>query len=219
MYLSLQYLNATLLLFYSIVSFGQKTKCFSPIYLIVSVCKRWHAVSQESWRAVKRLDLSLPTWGAISGKSAPSIDTPTLRKVLLRCGRFLNHIDLSQISHRLRQSTLTIVGKFCPNLQTIDTTSLNVSSSGIEALTHNCGDIRKLSLGACTSSCDNDLTKLFSKNRKLRYLKISQNSLVTGKCLAHLPADGVEEISLSQCNAVTSCNFSNVSIEQSCANL
>ncbi|XP_046742693.1 F-box protein SKIP2-like isoform X2 [Diprion similis] len=176
---------------------------------IERVCKRWHAVSLESWRAVKRLDLSLSAWGYIPGKKDPSIDTPTLRKVLLRCGHFLNHIDLSQISHSLRQSTLTIIGKLCPNLQTIDTTSLNVSSSGIDSLTQNCGDIRKLVLGSCTSSCDNDLIKLFSKNRKLKCLKIVQNSILTGKCLVHLPADGMEEISLSQCNAVSSCNFAN----------
>ncbi|XP_046422453.1 F-box/LRR-repeat protein fbxl-1-like isoform X1 [Neodiprion fabricii] len=176
---------------------------------IERVCKRWHAVSLESWRAVKRLDLSLSAWGYIPGKRDPSIDTPTLRKVLLRCGHFLNHIDLSQISHRLRQSTLTIIGKFCPNLQTIDTTSLNVSSAGIDSLTKNCGDIRKLVLGSCTSSCDNDLIKLFSKNKKLKSLKIVQNSLLTGKCLVHLPADGIEEISLAQCNAVSSCSFSN----------
>lgn len=186
---------------------------------IFTVCKRWHAISQESWRAVKRLDLSLTTWGYISGKRDPSIDTPTLRKVLIRCGHFLNHIDLSQISHRLRQSTLTIVGKFCPNLQTIDTTSLNISSSSIDALTQNCSDIRKLSLGHCTSSCDNDLIKLFSKNRKLKYLKIAQNSLLTGRCLAHLPADTIEEMSLIQCNAVRSCNFSDVSIKFTTKNL
>ncbi|XP_015596386.1 putative RNA-binding protein EEED8.10 [Cephus cinctus] len=176
---------------------------------IERVCKRWRAVSQESWRAVKRLDLSQSAWGLCPKKKQRSVDTPILRKVLLRCGRFLNHIDFSEMPHQLRQSTLTIVGKFCPNLETIDVTALNVSASGIDSLTNSCENITELSLGSCTSYCDNDLQKLFAVNRKLRYFRIRQNNHMTGKCLLHLPSDTIEEISLEQCNAMLPCHFSN----------
>ncbi|XP_048515255.1 putative RNA-binding protein EEED8.10 [Athalia rosae] len=177
---------------------------------IERVCKRWYAVSQQSWQAVKRLDLKLSTWGFFSEKGVQGVNTSVLRKVLLRCGRFLNHVDLSQSSNcPLRRSTLTNVGKYCPNLQSLDTRSLNISSSGVEKLTLNCGDIRKLIIGASTSSCDNDLLKLFAKNTKLKYLMIAQNFLLNGKCLTWLPAQGIEEIHLVECNAITSCHFSN----------
>lgn len=175
---------------------------------IERVCKRWRAVSQEAWRGFRHLDLSQTTWGFTQFAKKKYVDTPTLRKVLLRCGRFLNHVDFSLPSHRLSQSTLTIVGKLCPNLQTIDLTSLNVSSSGILALTANCSNIAKLSLGSCTCSCDNDLLQLFSKNKLLKYLKITSNSL-TGKCLLYLPADAIEEIILVECNGVSPCYFLN----------
>lgn len=169
-------------------------------------------MSQEAWRGFRHLDLSQTTWGFTQFAKKKYVDTPTLRKVLLRCGRFLNHVDFSLPSHRLSQSTLTIVGKLCPNLQTIDLTSLNVSSSGILALTANCSNIAKLSLGSCTCSCDNDLLQLFSKNKLLKYLKITSNSL-TGKCLLYLPADAIEEIILVECNGVSPCYFLNVSDE------
>lgn len=174
------------------------------------VCQRWRAVSQEAWRGFRHLDLSQTTWGFTHTTKRKYVDTPTLRKVLLRCGRFLNHIDFSLPSHRLSQSTLTIVSKFCPNLQTINLSSLNVSSSGILALTASCSNITKLSLGSCTNSCDHDLLQLFSKNKQLKYLKISSNCL-TGKCLLYLPTDSIEEIILTECNGISPCHFLNVS--------
>ncbi|XP_043464709.1 F-box/LRR-repeat protein 2-like [Leptopilina heterotoma] len=175
---------------------------------IESVCQRWRAVCQEAWRGFRTLDLSQTTWGFTIKNKKKYVDTPTLRKVLLRCGRFLNHIDFSQPLHRLSQSTLTIVSKFCPNLQSIDLSSLNVSSSGILALTANCSNITKLSLGSCSNSCDNDLLQLFTKNKELKYLKISSNCL-TGKCLSYLPKDSIQEIILSECNMVSPCFFLN----------
>lgn len=173
------------------------------------MCKRWRAVSQESWRVYRHLDLSQASWGFAQINKKNYVDTPTLRKILLRCGRFLNHIDFSLTSHRLNQSTLTIIGKLCPNLQTVDLSSLNVSSSGILSLTSTCANITKFTLGSCTNSCDNDLLQLFVKNRQLKYLKITSNS-ITGKCLLHLPADSIEEIIFTECNGISPCHFLNV---------
>ena len=138
------------------------------------------------------------------------IDTPTLRKVLLRCGQFLTHIDFSMYAEKLSKSTLTVVGRLCPNLQKIDVTALNVSPAGIKALAASCNNITDFNLGHCSSACDNDLCQLFLKNKKLKRLKIEQNS-ITGKCLLNLPTDSIETISLSECTNVSPCHFSNVS--------
>ncbi|XP_033216896.1 F-box/LRR-repeat protein 7-like isoform X3 [Belonocnema kinseyi] len=175
---------------------------------IERVCKRWRAVSQESWRAYRHLDLSQASWGFTKINKKNYVDTPTLRKILLRCGRFLNHIDFSLPSHRLSQSTLTIIGKLCPNLQIVDLSSLNVSSSGILSLTSSCSNITKFTLGSSTNSCDNDLLQLFAKNRQLKYLKITSNS-TTGKCLLNLPADSIEEIIFTECNGISPSHFLN----------
>lgn len=168
---------------------------------IERVCKRWRMLSKESWHSVKQLDLSSSMWGALPGSEHRGINTSTLRKVLLRCGPYLNEIDLSQMSSPLNLSTLTIVGKLCPNLQRIDVTGLTVSTSGILSLTNNCHDIVKFSLGSTTHICDMDLQKLFKANRKLRYFRLVLGK-ISGRCLNYVPLETMEEIVLDRCTSL-----------------
>ncbi|KAJ8672652.1 hypothetical protein QAD02_003911 [Eretmocerus hayati] len=172
---------------------------------VEGVCRRWKDICPESWRTFKKLDLTRPTWGfkAVVHKS---IDTPTLRKVLLRCGQFITHIDLSKKTEKLSKSTLSVIGRFCPNLQYIDVTAINVSPAGIKALAENCMNITDFSLGHCTTACDNDLSQLFAKNKRLQSVKILQNSIL-GKCFLSLPADSMRSITLSECTNVSPCHF------------
>ncbi|XP_050580930.1 uncharacterized protein LOC126917741 [Bombus affinis] len=165
---------------------------------IERVCKRWKALSQESWSSVKRLDLSM--WG-LSSLNRREISTCTIRKVLLRCGSYLNEINLSIVPYPLRQSTATIVAKLCPNLQRIDITGIVVSASGINSLINNCHDITKFSLGSTTYICDIDLQKLFKVNPKLRYFK-AYSSKISGRCLLYLPLETMEEIVLEYCTCL-----------------
>lgn len=124
-----------------------------------------------------------------------------LRKVLLRCGRFLNEINLSHTSHSLNQSTLTVISKLCPNLQTIDVTALVISASGICSLTSNCHNIVNFSIGRSTRICDTDLKQLFAGNPKLQYLKVVANTM-SGECLSHLPVNAIEEVILERCQEI-----------------
>ncbi|KAK9298503.1 hypothetical protein QLX08_008183 [Tetragonisca angustula] len=165
---------------------------------IERVCKRWKALSQESWHSVKRLDLSYSIWGSLSGINRKEISICTIRKVLLRCGSYLNEINLSLVPCHLRQSTVTVVAKLCPNLQIIDITGLTVSTSGINSLIANCHYITKFSLGPTSYVCDADLQKLFYVNPKLRYFKFSGTKM-GGRCLFHLPLETMEEIVLESC--------------------
>ncbi|XP_043527430.1 F-box protein SKIP2-like isoform X2 [Frieseomelitta varia] len=165
---------------------------------IERVCKRWKALSQESWHSVKRLDLSYSIWGCLSGINRKEISICTIRKVLLRCGSYLNEINLSLVPCHLRQSTVTVVAKLCPNLQIIDITGLTVSTSGINSLITNCHYITKFSLGPTSYVCDADLQKLFYVNPKLRYFRFSGTKM-SGRCLFHLPLETMEEIVLESC--------------------
>ncbi|XP_071872648.1 putative RNA-binding protein EEED8.10 [Bombus fervidus] len=165
---------------------------------IERVCKRWKALSQESWSSVKRLDISMWSLSCLNRKE---ISTCTIRKVLLRCGSYLNEINLSIISYPLRQSTATIVAKLCPNLQRIDITGIVISASGINSLINNCHDITKFSLGPTTYVCDVDLQKLFKMNPKLRYFK-AYSSKISGRCLLYLPLETMEEIVLEHCTCL-----------------
>ncbi|KAK0180936.1 hypothetical protein PV327_003265 [Microctonus hyperodae] len=170
------------------------------------VCKRWQAVSQESWRAVKSLDLKKNTWGLTLKIRIRAVDTTTLRKVLIRCGQYLTNLDLSQYPHLLSSSTLTIVGKFCPNLQCINIKALELSPSGIYSLMNNCQSINKLTIKSLTGPCEKDLSQLFNVNKKLKYLAVDGDGHISGKCLEYLP-ENIEEIHFNCCLSLVSNHF------------
>ncbi|KAF7997940.1 hypothetical protein HCN44_009338 [Aphidius gifuensis] len=170
------------------------------------VCKRWHALSRESWWSVKRLDLEKKNWGLSDRFRLQYIDTATLRKVLMRCGDFLTKLDLSDLLHSLGSSTLTIVGKLCPNLQYIDVTGIILSPSGINSLIVNCRNITEFYMKKLSGPCEKDLAKLFMLNKKLKYVSLGNHS-ITGKSLGHLPHDTIEKIKLDHCTSLLSNYF------------
>ncbi|XP_047349779.1 F-box/LRR-repeat protein 7-like isoform X1 [Vespa velutina] len=178
--------------------------------VIERVCKRWRAVAQKSWYAVKKLDLSYHTWGI--SPDDKKICTSDLREVLLRCGRFLNHIDFSQCYPSLTRSTLLIIGRFCHNLEIVDISGLEISSSGIELLARNCTNIKKLNLGYSmhysTHICDRDFIMLFEMNKGLRYLNLYQIN-ISGKCLNFLSSNAFEELVLNSCDGIQELHFAN----------
>ncbi|XP_011874815.1 PREDICTED: putative RNA-binding protein EEED8.10 isoform X2 [Vollenhovia emeryi] len=161
------------------------------------VCKRWRELSQDSWHMVKTLDLLPSTWGFT--KIHPIIRTALLRKILLKCGRFLTKINLNEPIHYLSQSTLTVIGKLCPNLTSIDVTALTVCASGIRTLANNCSNITEFNLGPSTNGCENELKGLFTLNPNLKSLAITKNNIM-GKCLLCLPEQTVHTIKLDRCD-------------------
>ncbi|XP_014230117.1 putative RNA-binding protein EEED8.10 isoform X1 [Trichogramma pretiosum] len=171
------------------------------------VCRRWRVLTQYSWHSFKRIDLSNSTWGINSEIHPIEVDTPILRKVLLRCGRYLTHIDFSSFGKKLSKSTLTVIGHCCSNLQSVDVTGLDVSPAGVKALASSCEQLTEFSLGHCSSSCDPDLSTLFSKNKKLKSVKLSQNGS-TGKCFLSLTGESLEELVVEKCPNISPCHFS-----------
>ncbi|KAK2587325.1 hypothetical protein KPH14_003042 [Odynerus spinipes] len=171
--------------------------------VIERVCKRWRAVSQESWRTVKKLDFSSDTCG-FSQKHI-LISTANLREVLIRCGRFLTHIDFSETYHFLNRTALLITSRFCPNLQTVDITKLHVFASGIMSLAKNCKNIKELSLGYSSIS-DRDLMALFVTNKGLRYLNFLGTN-ISGRCLSFLSPDTFTKLVLDSCHNIRDSHF------------
>ncbi|XP_011707840.1 PREDICTED: putative RNA-binding protein EEED8.10 isoform X2 [Wasmannia auropunctata] len=160
------------------------------------VCKRWRDLSQDSWHMIKTLDISPTTWGF---SYTHMISTALLRKILLKCGKFLTRLDIDEPLHYLSQSTLTIIGKLCPNLTRINITALTVCASGIRTLANNCKNITKFCLGPSTYSCDNELKCLFKLNQNLECLLITRNNIL-GKSLLYLPEQSMHTVTLDRCD-------------------
>ncbi|KAI4493506.1 hypothetical protein M0804_001682 [Polistes exclamans] len=177
---------------------------------IERVCKRWKDVSKKSWYNVKKLDLSNHTWGILSHDK--KINTSDLRQVLLRCGRFVTQIDFPYKYPTLTRSTLSIIAKLCPNLEIVDFSGIEMSSSGVELFSDNCTNIKKLTLAFYTASSpniiDRDLTILFHMSKRLTYVSLREMR-ISGKCLEFLSSDTLEELVLISCNNITGRYFLN----------
>lgn len=161
---------------------------------------------------MKRLDISHFTWDHIWGKPIIyHISTAVLRKVLLKCGRFLTQIDLSEVPNYLGIGTLTMIAKFCPNLTNIDVSALPICTTGLYTLTKKCKKITKLSLGASTHVLDNDLKNVFKEYQDLNHFAIRSNGDISGKCLSYLPALTMRTLIVEQCHNIADVEFSRVS--------
>ncbi|XP_024891445.1 F-box/LRR-repeat protein 7-like [Temnothorax curvispinosus] len=168
------------------------------------VCKRWRRVVKNSWHTTKTLDLSPSTWGIAYTHTIPTV---VLRKILLKCGKFLTRINLNDPNNSLSEDTLTVIGQLCPNLRNIDVTALTVSASEIRALGKRCRNITELRLGTLTSKCDSELKRLFALNENFRYLAITGN-FISGKCLLFLPAQTMRTIILDRCYCLGDAHLS-----------
>lgn len=183
-------------------------------YFIITfvVCKRWKVLSQESWCTMKRLDISHFTWDHVWGKPIIyHISTGVLRKVLMRCGRFLTQIDLTEVPNYLGVGTLSMIAKFCPNLTNIDVSALPICTMGLYTLLKNCKKITKLSLGASTHVLDSDLKSVFKEYKDLNHFTIRSNPDILGKCLSSLPARTMRTLIVNQCHNIVDDEFSKVS--------
>lgn len=171
---------------------------------IERVCKRWRTVSLNSWHSCRRLSVASIFQGCPS-----SIDTPSVRKVLLRCGQFLTDISCSGNFFDLSQSTLTIITKLCPNIQKLDINGITVTPAGISSVISTYLNLTEFKLGVCSYCCDSDLKKVFQNNSKLKKFHVTNNQ-INGSCLVSLP-ETVEELSLCHCNDLLSNHFCDVS--------
>ncbi|XP_077277868.1 putative RNA-binding protein EEED8.10 [Temnothorax americanus] len=185
------------------------------------VCKRWRDLSQDLWRTMT-FDLTSPTWNFIYESDPNFMFTSdpwcplkmhpdgfhAFYKILLKYGRFLTRINLGYgIQRILRPRALTVIGKLCPNLTSIDVTSLTVFAPGIRALANNCRNIIKFNLGPSICSCETELKCFFKLNQNLEYLAITENS-ICGECLLCLPAQTMRTIILDRCNYLRDTHLS-----------
>ena len=99
------------------------------------VNKFWQEVSKQSWSHFKELYINPKFLGLkVFGKNHdyPSINYNVLGKILKRCGRFLEKIDISSI----HIDGLHLVAEYCPNVQKIICKEASVGA--IEHLAENC---------------------------------------------------------------------------------
>ncbi|OXU24733.1 hypothetical protein TSAR_004909 [Trichomalopsis sarcophagae] len=176
---------------------------------IERVCKRWQEVSKNSWKNIKTLNENVNVWGFNPCIRSSEELTLIFDKVLQRCGHTLTHVDFSFLS--VQNNALHHIAIMCPNLQSLNVGKLNLTIPLVEIMTANCQNIKEITFTTCSEECnDYQLSKFFSVNKKLRYLKITNNENLTGKFLESLPRDSMQTIIMNDCTKITSHNIAQV---------
>ncbi|KAK0079979.1 hypothetical protein PV326_008436 [Microctonus aethiopoides] len=137
----------------------------------LQICKRWQTVNQQVWSDIKELEI--PKVINFSRSFSMKIKTKerAVKKLLLRCGRFLNKLKLKNDDVLRRFQIIPIIERHCRNLQCL-ILPLNYYSYF-------------------------DMTSLFLNLHKLERLEVSGlNRNFPDACLKELSTNTMKELSL-----------------------
>jgi len=144
---------------------------------------------------MKILDLEPSTWGIV----APlRIDCVKFSQVLSKCGQFLTEINLSMHKFNMDKHIPYYIAIFCPNLKTLDLTTVQLTTQDIKRLARNCDKIEKLRLGLMYDY-KYELSSLFQMNQNLKELMICRGKFLD-ESLLKLPAGNIHTIILDECS-------------------
>ena len=145
------------------------------------MCKTWWDASQESWALMRRLDISLASWGWQKSQ----IGSFDLYKVLKRCGHYLRIITFFEEHSMMVLRTILIISHFCKKLKFAYLRTLEVTPNEILFLLFNCPKIQFLEFDGYHFTND-DYRNLFSKCKNLKYVSF-KNARCDGFCFKYLP--------------------------------
>lgn len=163
---------------------------------IERVCKRWNQISKSSWTKFNvinystftpDLPVSIQVWPVCWRR--PVLNNQTLKAILFRCGKYLKFLDLSGYRDTLDYRVLSVVGQYCPNLETINLTGILVTNSSLRSLALRCFKLKSVIFQRCfqDSIIDRGLSYLLSNCPELISLNLSENERITGNCFHDLP--------------------------------
>lgn len=124
-----------------------------------------------------------------------------LCQVLIKCGKFLTHIDTVVFKYG---ESLEMIAYYCPNLTNINFSSMRkINSIDLHMITQKCKKITMLSLRRAECITDKDLISVFRRNQNLEYFEInSTDSKISGRCLSYLPVQTMRTLKISCCNTL-----------------
>ena len=114
-------------------------------------------------------------------------------EILIRCGRYLEKIDLRFLKSPI--CILPIIAYHCPNIRSI--TCNKASVEGLKNISENCRNITELRINEfeVVDELDGVLGALFSNNKKLQVLDILGYK-GNGNCLLKLPFEEITTIKI-----------------------
>ncbi|KAK0158410.1 hypothetical protein PV328_009416 [Microctonus aethiopoides] len=143
---------------------------------IERVCKRWQTVNQQAWSDIKELEI--PEAINLLRPFPMKIETKerAVKKLLLRCGRFLNKLKFKTNARLYRLDIMSIIGEHCSNLQCLTLSLNNHSKFDLKALCLNLHKLERLELSGLNQKNFQDafLRRLSTNTMKELSLRIEE---------------------------------------------
>lgn len=144
--------------------------------------RRWKSVAEKKWIDVQTLNRRKRRWVA-DVETELKITIPILKQVLLYCGDSITRVNFSMLPCPPKRSDvnfvaskdlLSVITKWCPNLRSLDISSLNATEDGLEHLMGHAHKLIDLGLSTFVRKCKRELedilSTLFAKCKNLQDL-------------------------------------------------
>ncbi|XP_043512255.1 uncharacterized protein LOC122529848 [Frieseomelitta varia] len=182
--------------------------CYLPIMdriRLERVCKRWKSLIINSWYNTKKLDLRSCMSSSFADRNNRHMSLNMLRKILFRCGSYLNEVDLSSVPSFYYANLERL--KIChvpPTSEFLMTDTLYITElSTLKALT----------VSENSVFTDEFLSRLVMTCQNLTYLDISNCSGISNRGMAAIASLQLEVLIMNKMPRVTKvrlCDASNL---------
>lgn len=122
-----------------------------------------------------------------------NIDNGILEKIVQRCGQNITHVNFLENTEEIDPFVVRYINEHCPNIHTIDLSSIEVSPLSLPSLQRMMKKVRNFSIGRSTSYCGSELCKLLSVGGALKSLKM-QSTSTSGQFCRYLSTSCIEEL-------------------------
>ena len=164
---------------------------------IESVCQRWYAVSDANWSIYsKRLTIGefdfLPSYNSITKREH------ILENILQQSGSNLEEIIFNpkvSFCERFPMGTIKWIAELCPKLKRLNTGNLMLNDDDWLA----CSNLEALSFFFIAKLKGDELSLLFRRNKKLRWLEIFGSSQLTASDFDHLDPGQLKSLHIEYC--------------------
>ena len=159
---------------------------------IEAVSQSWREIAKKSWSKVKilKLDRTFLGFKPFGTNCHDSINESEFVEILYRTGKYVKEIDFSNSFG----CQISSVATYCPNIQSINWHE--ALREDLEELSITVQNLSEFTLEReLDEDCEDALGRIFSKNKKLRKLKLNFGEM-EGYCLHELPLREITKLNI-----------------------
>lgn len=170
------------------------------------VCWRWKHAVDKTWIWQKHLEFQ----GIF--KRFQGLTDKMLNSLLLRCGQYVESLDLSGSPRLLTDFAMDIIGKHSPGIRDLDLSNIKITDVSLRNLVAKCTNLQTLRLKRCLHISDKGVNTVLSSGQPLVLLDVSDISYLSGQCFKSLQddLDTLRILVLTDCYKLLDTGFVNM---------